>query len=117
VFNDMITPLADITISEGTIQRLDMHITGDSRRAAIDMTFLYDDLKAGILREKDGRLKERRFLSNIVNHLVLTDSNPRRNHTRTAHQVVYRDPLRSPFNYLWRAVFAATKETIGLGRL
>ena len=117
VFNNMITPLANLAISGGTIDKIDMHIVGNSRSATIDMTFLYNGIKAMILKEKDGHIKERRVLSEIINHMVLINSNPRHNETRTAHMTVARDPHRSPFNYLWRTVFVAAKETIGLGKL
>ncbi len=115
--NNMITPLANIAISSGTIDKIDMHIIGNSQRATIDMTFLYNGLKATILKEKDGKVKERGFLSGIVNSMIIINSNPFHGETRTAHRTVDRAPLHSPFNYLWHTVFEAAKETIGLGKL
>lgn len=117
VLNSMITPLANIAVSDGTINKMDLRIVGNSHRATIDMTFLYNDLKVTIFKEKDGRLKERSLLSGIANHIAIIDSNPLRKETRTAHQTNTRDPYRSPWNYLWRTVFAGAKETIGLGKL
>lgn len=116
-FNDMIIPLGNLAVSDGTIRKIDFHIVGNARRATIDMTFLYDGLKAVLLKEKDGQVKERAFLSGIVNSMVLIDSNPRHGEIRTAHRTADRDPLRSPFNYLWQTVFAGVKESIGLGKL
>ncbi len=116
-FNGMITPLANIAVRSGTIDKIDMHIVGNTRRATIDMTFLYNDLEVAVLKEKDGHLEERGLLSGLVNHMVLIGRHPRHNETRKVHETVDRDPRRSPFNYLWRTVFAAAKETIGLGKL
>ena len=117
VLNDMIVPLNNLTVTAGTIDKMDFHIVGNTHQATVDMTFLYNGLKIALLKEKDGRIKEESFISRIVNNMVLLDSNPLHKETRRAHESTQRDPYRSPWNYLWRTIFAGAKETIGLGKL
>lgn len=117
VLNPMIVPLNNIEISSGVIDKMDFHIIGNSRTAAINMMFLYHDLDIMLLKEKDGKIKGRGFLSGVVNRMVLLNSNPLYGETRASHETNQRDPYRSPWNYLWRTIFAGAKETIGLGKL
>lgn len=114
--NGMIRPLANVEIRGGTIDRLDCLITGDSHQAQVDMTFLYTDLDVLMLKERNGRIRKNLLISEIVNGIILIDSNPRQDRIRRSRQTTQRDPYRSPWNYLWRTVFGGVKETVGLGR-
>ncbi|MCL2562249.1 MAG: hypothetical protein FWE10_08045 [Rikenellaceae bacterium] len=125
-FNPMIVPLANIAVTGGVIDKLDMRIVGDLREASVDMLMLYDSLAVAVLHEShDGHdspivlgdhLVESELFTYIVNHMVITKANPMPGQMpRTAQATVERDPLRSPWNYLWQATFAGIKKTIGLG--
>lgn len=112
--NTMITPLANVMIDIGVADKMTVHIIGTTTRASTDMTFLYHDLQVTLLKEKNNVVKERRFLSNVVNRLVIKNDNPGRGGVRNAHTETSRDPYRSPFNFLWRTIFDGLKETVGL---
>lgn len=113
--NQMIEPLAKIQITSGEIDEMKFKIAGNSHTAQVHMLFLYQDLKIRIMKEKDGHLKVRSFLSTLANGLIATANNPGRNgQPRTADGKAERDIYRSQFNYLWRTLMAGLKESIGL---
>ncbi|MCC8020290.1 MAG: hypothetical protein LIO85_11045 [Rikenellaceae bacterium] len=115
LLNQTIIPLAKAEIEEGTIDKLDFHITGDGSTASVDLTLLYHDLKIALVRNKgDNEVKERKFLSWIANEFVVKDSNPEHGETRRGTGTAERDPDRSQFNYLWRTLLQGIKETAGL---
>lgn len=112
--NPMIVPLAKIKVISGEINEMQFKITGNSMKSQINMVFLYDDLKVSILKEKDGHLKKRSFLTTVVNELVLDSSNPQFKRTRTAEGTAERDIYRSQFNYLWKSILSGLKISVGL---
>ncbi|MCD8173733.1 MAG: hypothetical protein LUD76_09815 [Alistipes sp.] len=115
LLNQTIIPLAKAEIEEGTIDKLDFHITGNSSTASVDLTMLYHDLKIALVKNKgDHEIKERRFLSWIANEFVVKDSNPDHGETRRGTGTAERDPDRSQFNFLWRTLLQGIKETAGL---
>lgn len=116
LLNGIVRPLAGIVIEGGTVDKLDFLIRGNASEASVDMTFLYSGLELVKLRNKKGDMVESRLVSEIINTIVLIDDNPRHGRIRRAYRTTERDPYRSPWNYLWRTVFAGVKETIGLGK-
>lgn len=117
LLNRMITPLANIEITDGQINKMDFHVVGSSVSAHVDMTFLYNDLKIALLKDKDGHISRRGFLSGLVNDLLLLQSNPLYGETRQAEGEFTRDPYKSPWNYLWKTIFSGLKDAVGLGKL
>lgn len=111
--NTMMTPLANVVIDKGIADKLTVRIIGTTTRTTADMLFLYHDLKVTLLRDKNGVMEKQKFLSNIVNMLIIKDSNPGSKGIRTAHTETMRDPYRSPFNFLWRTIYDGLKETVG----
>lgn len=112
--NTVTTPLANVMIDTGVADKMTVHIIGTTARARADMTFLYHDLQVTLLKEKNNIVKERRFLSSVINRLVIKNSNPGKSGIRNAHTETDRDPYRSPFNYVWHTIFDGMKETVGL---
>lgn len=112
--NRMIEPLVKIKITSGEIDGLKFKMTGNSHTAQVHMLFLYRDLKIRIMKEKDGHLEVRSFLSTLANGLIATANNPGRSGPRTVDASAERDIYRSQFNYLWRILMAGLKKSIGL---
>lgn len=112
--NTMIAPLANVMIQSGTVDKLTVHIVGNTTRTIADMTFLYHDLEVTLLKEKNNMVTEKKLLSEVVNQLVIKDSNPKKDKVRSTHTETVRDPYRSPFNYMWRTILDGVKETVGL---
>lgn len=112
--NPMTEPLVNIKITSGEVKEMEFEINGNSQKAKVYMLFLYNNLKVRIVKEKDGHLKTRSFLTNIVNGILLDANNPDRKGTRKVEETAERDVDRSQFNYLWRTLLAGLKKSIGI---
>lgn len=112
--NPMTEPLVNIKITSGEVKEMEFTINGNSQKAKVNMLFLYNDLKVRIVKEKDGHLKTRSFLTNIVNGILLDADNPDRKGTRKVEETAERDIYRSQFNYLWRTLLSGLKKSIGI---
>lgn len=112
--NPVIEPLAKIRITSGEIDNMKFDITGNSVKSEVKMVFLYRDLKIRMLKEKDGQLETRSFLTTLANGLIAKGNNPDHREIRKADATAERDIYRSQFNYLWRSLLAGLKESIGL---
>lgn len=112
--NPVIEPLAKIDITSGEIDDMKFDITGNSVEAQVKMVFLYRDLKIRLMKEKDGHLETRSFLTTLANGLIAKGNNPDHREIRKADATAERDIYRSQFNYLWRTLLAGLKISIGL---
>ena len=112
--NPMIEPLVKIKITSGEIEDMTFHIAGNLHEAKVNMVFLYDDLKIRVMKEKDGHLVTRSFLTTLANGLIAKGNNPDHRGVRKAEGTAERDIYRSQFNYLWRTLLAGLKVSIGL---
>ncbi len=112
--NPMIEPLAKIKIVSGRMEGMTFQINGDLRKADVDMIFRYEKLRIRIMKEKDGELQPRSFLTTLVNGLIVRENNPANGGLRKVDGSAQRDPNRSQFNYLWKTLFAGLKNTVGL---
>lgn len=112
--NPMIEPLVKIQITSGEIDDMKFDISGNSMKSQVDMVFLYQDLKIRMMKEKDGHLETRSFLTTLANGLIAKGNNPYHGEIRKANATAERDLYRSQFNYLWRSLLAGLKISIGL---
>ncbi|MDR0661542.1 MAG: hypothetical protein LBG19_12325 [Prevotellaceae bacterium] len=112
----MATPLAFIEIKSGVVQSMNFSISGNSKTAKTNMTFLYNDLKVDILNPKKENHPERKFLSGVVNTLLIKSNNPSGN--REPRKVTgansERDRFLSNFNYWWRGIREGMMHSIGI---
>ena len=113
--NPMIEPLARVALQGGRIERMDFAMAGNSTSARVDMTLRYNGLDIAIMRKRNGAWQERRGLSNLVNWVVVQDSNPDARGLHSVSETVHRDPHRSAFNYLWKGISAGVLETAETG--
>lgn len=111
--NRMILPLANIEVKSGICNGLKFAVSANSVKSHVDMTFLYDDLKVELFKEKKKKgLVKRGFLSGVVNSVAVRTRNPNRNKVRTGEGSFERDPYKSQFNYLWKSLFPGIKNTV-----
>lgn len=116
--NELITPLASAKVESGLVKEMKFATTASSKGATIDMLFLYNDLKAALLKEKDGELVDKKFLTRLANW-VLKHDNPDKTKDgvkapRTSHATIVRDPYHSSFNYIWQILRPALIESVGV---
>jgi hypothetical protein len=116
--NDIITPLAPARVETGTLNDLIFGTIATSKKADVSMTFLYNDLKLNMLKNKNGEQVPNGFLSKLINWVVRDDNpkNGKNEHIRESHISIERDPEHSTFNYFWQILRPPLIETIGVSR-
>lgn len=112
--NPMIEPLAKIKIVSGRMEEMTFGIQGNSQKAGVDMSFLYEHLRIRIMKEKDGELETSSFLTTLANGLIVKENNPDHRGIRQGEGSAERDPYRSQFNYFWKILLVGLKESVGL---
>lgn len=115
-FNSMALNTAGIEVKSGRLKQMKFYISGTPAKAHIDMTMKYDDLEMIVMKGKTEYAKKRKFLSSVAN-IVLKKQNPDRHGLREVRVEAERDPYRSPFNYMWKTIFAGVKKSFGMPEL
>ncbi len=114
VFNRMLEPLAEAAISSGHLDGLSFAIAGNHKEAQVSMKMRYNDLSVAMLKEgSNGRKRERKLMSGLVNLVLIKSSNPDRKGLRTVRNEAVRDTTRSQFNFLWKTLMAGIKGSVG----
>jgi hypothetical protein len=111
--NPVLKPLGMVEVKSLQIQELTFKMTGNERRAAGQVKFLYSNLKVNILKKEDGthEFKRKGLMSFLANALVIKDANPEKGEIRLAHPRYERDISKSFFNLVWKTLFTGIKET------
>lgn len=118
--NELITPLASAEVESGHVKKMDFFAAATSKGATIDMLFLYNDLRAALLKEKNGELVDKKFLTRLANWILKHD-NPDKIKSgyappRHSNVTIVRDPYHSTFNYLWQILQPALVESVGVSK-
>lgn len=111
--NPVLKPLGMVEVKSCRIEDLTFSMTGNERRAAGQVKFIYSDLKVNILKKEEGthEFKKKGLMSFFANVLIIKDSNPSGGETRLAHPHYERDIKKSFFNLVWKTLFTGIKET------
>lgn len=116
--SELTEALAQISVKSGKVSSLHFVLRANNTEATIKTQLLYDNLKVEVLKvEKEtGDLKRRRFLSQLINNVLLNDHNPTANRpTRVGEAVLAREDDESFFNLIWRSISVSIKQiTVGL---
>jgi hypothetical protein len=113
--NPVTEALAKASVESGTLKRMDFAIRATDHQAQITTHLLYDDLKVQVLKQDrtTGELEERSFLSNLLNGMVIKDSNPPEGRpARVGEATVQRQPSDSFFNLIWQSILASIKGVV-----
>lgn len=116
--NEITEALSKASVRSGTVSKLKFAITANNVRSSITMQLQYDDLKVDVLKMDDetGKLKQRSFLSQVVNNIVMNENNPREDRpARVGKATVERAPDESFFNLIWHTMFVSIKQIV-IGR-
>lgn len=111
--NGITQPLANIMIEAGHVKSLDFQMEGTSVHSDVSVKFLYNGLRVNMLKDKDGRIIRRKFLSEVVDDVVIRSENPdEMGRLHIGKGSFERDIYKSQFNYLWKSVFQGLKKSI-----
>jgi hypothetical protein len=115
VLNQVSMPMAMLRFDTGYIQSVKFNFTGNDYGTRGDFVMRYKDFKVGIFKkgEEDKKIKKRGFLSFMAN-TVIRNENPHEGELRTFTVEYDRDPSKSFFNLVWKAVFTGMKGTLGI---
>lgn len=110
--NPLTEPLANLEIQSGQVDSLLFTITGDATQSSVDLKLLYHNLDVALIKVEEGKILQRRLLSEAIEDWILLPSNPQYGITRTGAGTVLRDPYKSQFNYLWKSLWPGLKSTL-----
>ncbi len=112
LLNPTLEPLLDTRVDKGKADRMEFHITGTTTSSRVNLTLLYHDLHASLLKEKDDHLVRRKFLSFLADKIFIKNENPDHRGVRYGEGTFERDFTKSQFNYLWKSLLPGLKQTI-----
>lgn len=118
--NELLIPLSSAEVQSGRVRGMTFSTEASSKGATVEMLFLYNDLRAALLKEKDGELADKKFLTSLVNRILKHD-NPDKtrkgfNKPRHSSVSIIRDPYHSTFNYLWQILRPPLIESVGVSK-
>jgi hypothetical protein len=115
LLNSVTEPSLKLSIKEGKNDKMTMYFEANEDSAKGQMSFAYSNLKITLLSEKDGTIKEEKFISFLLNSLAVKGDNPRPGKILVPVQTFsFRDKQRSFINYCWKSAFSGIKNTFGL---
>lgn len=118
--NEIVTPLAPTEIRSGRTHDVSFFMDASSVSGRIQLNFPYKDLKVAVLKEKNGEMIRKGFLSHLANMILRKDnpSHPEKagSKLRQVDITVVRDPYHSTFNYLWQMLRPALVESVGISK-
>ena len=104
-----------LSIKEGINNKLSVYFEANEDSSVGHMKFSYNDLKISVLSDKDGLVKEDKFISFLANTLAVKSDNPRPGRILIPSSVyAKRESDKSFVNYCWRSVFSGIKNTLGM---
>ena len=109
--NQLIEPLAMVSVKSGTINKLNFFIAGSEHKGIGTTTFLYNDLKIEVLKLKEEELKKKGSATLLAN-TMMKNENPQDGIIREGPIFYERDVRRSFFNLAWKSVFSGIKNTV-----
>ena len=107
--NQLVSPIVPIEIKSGQLKQMTLHVDASSKTAKADMLLQYENLYAEIDKEKDGEIKESRFVTKIANKILKHE-----NEDKHAITEIERDPYHPTFNYIWQIMEPALVESVGI---
>lgn len=114
--NPVVKPLARVNIRSGKSRQLNLSINGNDNGATGTISFLYEDLKVDVLKDKDsGRTAKRPLISLLANNFLIRTNNTaddRKDHQFNVKEE--RDPYKSFFNLIWKTIFQGLKSSAGI---
>ena len=118
--NELLVPLASAEVQSGWVREMAFSTEASSKGATVEMVFLYNGLKDALLKEKNGVLTDKKFLTGLVNR-VLKQNNPDKtgkgfNKPRHSSVSIIRDPYHSTYNYLWQILRPPLIESVGMSK-
>lgn len=104
-----------LSIKEGYNKKLEVNFEANEDSSSGEIKFAYNDLKITVLSNKEGKIKEEKFISFLANTLAVKADNPSGKKEIVPQKfVVMHDPKRSFINYCWNSILSGIKETFGI---
>lgn len=116
-FNRILQPLLNVEIASGNIKKIYFNMQGTDHRNWGDFRFEYDDLKIRLLNSetKNGEVKAKKFVSFIVNQILINDSNPDVHNVYHEGKINYsRVPEHTFFKTIWQSLLEGIKQCAGI---
>ena len=117
ILNPLSKSLGLVAIEHGTVSKAHFEINANIRRSSGKVSFYYNDLKVGLLKEDENGKKEKKgLLSFLANNLLIINDNPVKGDAVRKATINYeRVPQASFFNIMWKSVFVGIRDIVGIG--
>lgn len=116
LLNKITQPLAATKIERGRIEGASMQINGSDYKGHATVSLKYDNLKIAVMEKRQNHkgLSKKPLVSFAAN-AIIKNSNPGNNgNLRITKGEFDRDTNRGFFNLVWRSLYVAIAETIGI---
>ncbi|MEA3479671.1 MAG: hypothetical protein U9R60_15915 [Bacteroidota bacterium] len=110
--NHFLSPSAMVDVNSGQIDDLSFTASANRYVGKGSMNFLYNSLTIDVLKEKDGKIKRRWFISTIATSFVKNENPSPNKPVRVAPMYFDRDMNKGIINFLWKTIFSGIKETL-----
>jgi hypothetical protein len=113
--NDFIFPISGIKVTDGEVHDFYFKTIASSDSATLSMRMPYNNLRLAYLKEKDGKMEERKGISDVLN-MILRKDNPSKTDRsiRRGDTKIERNPYHSTFNYFWQILRPGVAESVGI---
>lgn len=111
--NPITVPLAQASVKSFDIKELHYYIRGTERTGIGNLLMTYNNLEVELKKVNDdnGKIKDKKLVSFLVNKLVVYPDNPLNGKERKAINIrTDRIPNKSFFNLIWKTLFASVKD-------
>ena len=103
-------PILGLKILSGELHKIDFKLESDDFQSKGEMTMLYKNLHASILKSHKG--SENHLLSSITNGLIHKSNPNKRGKIKTVRMSFKRDEYKGLGNYLWKTIQSGIINTI-----
>jgi hypothetical protein len=113
--NDFIFPISGIKVTDGEIRGFSFKTIASSDSATVSMRMPYRNLRLAYMKEKDGKMEEKKGVSDVLN-MILRKDNPSKTDKslRLGDAKIERNPYHSTFNYFWQILRPGVAESVGI---
>jgi len=116
ILNKIAEPLAAAKIEKGQVKKATIEINGSEYLGRARLALEYDQLKIAVMeKQRQSKTLSKKPLASFAANTIIKNSNPAGNgELRITTGEFNRDTNRGFFNLVWRSLYVAIAETMGL---
>jgi hypothetical protein len=115
LINSFAGPLGLVNVKEGSLQKVELNMSGDEMKATSSVLVLYKDLNVALLEKESGKQAlDKKDVTSVLANVIIKNSNPKGGKDpRRENGEFVRDPDAGFLNLVWKAGLVGILKTIG----